>query len=279
MASFPRPHSPYFLVRVLKQIEKESKSKIGSIIIPDHLTFMQFNTQCGEIVDIGEGAAKYFPQAKVGQLMLFHHFVQAETKEDAKVNHLIHEDKDFHYYVVTAYEYAGKGNECYGVLDGDRIIPNKDYVFLEAEKPPVNDLPPDEAINQALKKTNSGLFLFDKWKESREDKEAKQNELKSQVESLAKSGTQKRHINQAITEKQWEMEALSKDMNIQTYLPYTVSYANDELSTWFDRPITCGAILGMLNFACGTTLNFNNRQYIVSKVKFIAYLYNSKKVA
>lgn len=277
--SIPKPHSPYFLIRVLKQKEKEAKERIGSVLIPETATFMAFNTQCGEIIAIGEKAAKYFPEAKIGHILLVHHFVQGMDADDAKTNHLIYDDADYNYYVVTCYEYNGKGNETYGVWDGKNIIPNKDYVFLEAEKPPVNDLPPDEAINQALKKTDSGLFLFDKWKESREDKEAKQNELKNQVESLAKSGTHKRHINQAIVEKQWEMEAISKEMNVQTYEPHTVAFANDELGKWFGRCKMAGETIGILNMACGTVMNFNGTSYIISKTKFVAYLYEQSKVA
>lgn len=272
--SLPRPHSPYFLVRVSKQKEKESKTKVGSILIPDNLTFMQFNTQCGEIVDIGEGAAKFFPEAKCGDILLMHHFCQANDENEARANHLIHDDENYNYYVVSAYEYGGKGNETYGVWDGEKIIPNKDYVFLEVEKPPVNDLPADELINQALKKTESSLLIFNEWKESREDKEAKQAELKLQVESLSKSGNDKLHIRQAILQKQWEMESLSREMNIKTYLPYTVAFANKSLSEWFDRDIEPGEILGILNMACATKVNFNGVEYIVAHTKFIAYLYD-----
>lgn len=279
MSSIPRPHSPYFLVRVSKQKEKESKQKVGSIIIPDNLTFMQFNTQVGEVVGIGEAAGKYFPEAEVGHWLLMHHFVQGMDANDARTNHLIHEDEDYNYYVVTVYACNGKDAEGYGVWDGEKIIPNKDYVFLFPEKPPVNDLPPDEAINQALKKSESGLFLFSKWRETREDKEAKQAELKKQVEELSKSGTNKIHIQQAIAGKQLEMDAISKDINVQTYAPYAVAFANPQLSEWFGRPITSGEVLGLLNIACGTGLTVNGVDYIVAKTKFIAYLYDKNQAA
>lgn len=279
MASLPRPHSPYFLVKVSKEKERTNKEKIGSIIIPQTLTFMAYNTQCGEIVGIGEGAAKYFPEAQVGHWLLMHHFVQGENVEDAKEDHLIFDDEQHNYYVVSAYEYAGKGSETYGVWDGEKIIPSKEYVFLEPEKAPVNDLPPDEAINQALQKTESGLFIFKEWKQSREDVEAKQKELKAEVENLAKSGTHKSHIQQGMKEKEMEMDKISKKMNMQKYLPYTVAFANDELPQWFDRPIEAGSVLGMLNMACGTVMTFNDKDYIIAKTKFIAYLFDQKKAA
>jgi len=279
MTALPRPHSPYFLIRVSKQDEIDKRTKIGSILIADTQTFMQYNTQCGEIVDTGKDAAKYFPEAKIGDTLLIHHFVQANDKNDAKENHLIHEDEKFNYYVVTAFEYGGKTNETYGVWDGEKIIPNKDYVFLKTEKNAIPGLPPDEAVNQALKKTETGLFVFNEWKESRESKEERQSELKRQAEELSKSGNNKLHIKQAIQIKEWEMEELSRDINKQTYLPYTVAYAHPQLSEWFDMEIKEGEVLGMFNMACGTIVNFMGTDFIVAKSKFIAYLYNKNKVA
>ncbi len=274
MANTPRPHTPFFLVRVSKQKEKESKSKIGSFILPETLTFMANNTQCGEIVDIGEGAAKYFPEAKVGHILMFHHFVQMNDENEARAEHLIHDDEEFNYYVVTAYGYNGKDCEAYGVWDGEKIIPNKDYVFLETEKPVNHDLPLDEAVNQNLKKSETGLFLFEQWKESREDKEEKQAELKRQVEELSKSGNHKLKTKQAILTKEWEMQAISNEINKQSYEPHTIAFANPELSEWFGRPTGAGDVLGMFNMAVGTTIKFEGVEYIVAKAKFIAYLYD-----
>jgi len=280
MTSIPRPHSPYFLVRVSKQKEKEARApKHGSIVIPETLTFMQYNTQCGEIVGIGDGAAKYFPEAQIGHILLMHHFCQANDENEARVNHLIHDDEEFNYYVVSAYSYNGKDCETYGVWDGEKIIPNKDYVILEKEIKDVSNLNwdrlTDEQVNKSLSVSNAGILMFKEWEESREQKEARQAELKKQTEELSKSGNNKLKTKQAILLKEWEMEAISRDINKQTYLPYKILYANKELSEWFDRPVGEGSIVGMLNFSTGTTINFNGTEIVVAKTKFIAYLYDN----
>lgn len=274
MTSIPRPLPPYFLIRVSKEAEKKSKSTIGSFILPETMAFMAHNTQWGEIVAIGDRAASYFPEAKVGHILIVHHFVQQGSEDEAREEHLIHWDEEYNYYIVTAYEYAGKANETYGVWDGEKIIPNKDYIFLETKKPKQSDLPPDEALNQSLKVTESGLLVFDEWEETREQKEEKQAELKRQTEELAKSGTNKLHVNQAILTNQWEAEAISIEVNKQEYKFYTVAAANKQLSEWFGRDVVSGDTMGLLNLAAQTTIGFNGETYIVSKTKFIGCLYD-----
>ena len=240
---------------------------------------MQYNLSSAEIVDISEKAAKHFPEAKVGHQLLMHHFVLDVNESSAREDHLVYQDDVHNYYVVTAYEHNGKGNECYGIWDGENIIPNKDFIFLESEKLPNSDLPPDEAINNALQKTETGLFLFKTWNETREDKEAKQAEIKRQVQELSKSGNDKPHIQQAIREKELEMENISRDINSKRYSYYTVAFANKEISEWFDRKVSAGDTLAILNIATQTTIKFMGKEYIVCKTKFIAALVNEQQIA
>lgn len=269
--NLPRPHSPYFLVRIAIQEQKDAKDKVGGIFIAPSQTFMMYNKQCGEILAIGEGAARYFPEARVGHTLIFHHAVEAANAQEAKSEHLIHWDEEYNYYVVSAYEYNGKNVEAYAVWDGENIIPNKDYVFLEIEKPEHSDLPADEVINQSLVSTESGLLLFKEWTDNRESKEAKMAEIKKEVEHLSKSGNHKKHIQEGILEKEKEMEKISGSINKQSYEPFSVAFANKELSEWFHRPIGKGSVLGILNIAAYTTVKFQETEYIVTKTRFVAY--------
>lgn len=275
----PKPFNPYFLVRTERTKEKEAKTKIGSLYVSEVESLMQYNLASAEIVDISEKAAAYFPEAKIGHQLLMHHFVLDVNEHEAREDHLIHQDETHNYYVVTAYEHNGKGTECYGVWDGEKIIPNKEFVFLDSEKAPNNDLPPEESINAALEKTSTGLFLFKEWQQSREDKEQKQASLKKEVESLSKSGTHKAHVQQAIREKEMEMGAIASDINRQKYQSYFVAFANKELSEWFDRSIIAGDRLAILNIAAQSKLKFMGQEYIVCKTKYIACIYEKQKAA
>lgn len=256
-----RPTAPHFIVKVSIQQEKQTKEKTGNLFIPQTATFMAFNTQCGEIVAIGEGAAEHFPEAKIGDTLLMHHFVQATDANKAKEEHLIYWDDEYHYYAVTAYEWSGKGNETYGVFDGEKIIPNKEYVFLVPK-----------VVNQSLVKRDSGVLVYDGWTESREEKEDKMNRLKSESQSLALSGTNKDHIRQGIAEKEREMGGISKNINKQEFKPFTLAYANQQLSEDFGTQLQTGDTLFVLNQACGTIITFNETEYIVSKTRFVGAL-------
>jgi hypothetical protein len=274
----PIPHSPYFLIKVLKHEEDARREKSGLLYVPSSEVLMQHNTQCGEIMNIGIYARKYFPEAKRGHTLLCHHFVQGNNKHEAREDHLVYETDTDNYYVVTAYEYNGKGVECYGVWDGEQIIPNKDFVFLVNEKVEAG-AGLQESLDSALEKSNTGLFLFKEWKESRESKESRQSELKLQVESLSKSGVNKPHIQQAIRDKEIEMENINRDINKQKYLSYTVAFANPQLSEWFGRPVVPGDNLAILNIAAQTTIKFMGIEYIVCKTNHIAGLVENKIAA
>jgi hypothetical protein len=277
--SLPKPFNPYFLVRTERVKEKESKTKIGSLYVSEVEALMQYNLASAEIVDISEKAAKYFPEAKIGHQLLMHHFVIDVNESASREDHLVHQDDIYNYYVVTAYEHHGKGVECYGVWDGEKIIPNKDFVFLVDEAISTPGAGLQEALDAALEKSQTGLFLFKEWKESREDKEQKQASLKMQVESLSKSGVKKSHIQQAIREKEMEMESIGKDINKQKYQSYSVVFANPELSEWFGRPICAGDTLAILNIAAQTKLKFMGKEYIVCKSKYIACLLETNLAA
>lgn len=265
-----RPMPPYILIRIARKQQEEKKGKIGSIIIPETQRFLMYNMQAGEIMAIGHKAAKFFPEMRVGQTLLCHHFVEAEGEESAREDHLIDQDDTYNYYVVTCFDFYRKGNETYGVWDGEKIIPNKEYIFLE---PPVKDDPksPDEYINSALSKTQSGLLVFSNWSESRESKTEKMQRLKAEIESLSKSGISQSHIKRGIEEKEAELNRMSLDVNSKSYHPYVIAAFNSQLKENFhpNADIAVGKIIYVLNIAAQTEIDFNDKKYIVAKTSYI----------
>lgn len=270
----PRPHTPYFLVKIKREEETHNKSKLGSIIIPDTLRFMAYNTQCGEIVSIGKGAAKHFPEAKVGHILLMHHFVQGESEQDAREDHLIHQDEVYNYYIVTAYEHYGKNVESYGVWDGEKIIPNKDYIFLEVKRPTMeSDIDLEElgkqigfVPNVAMSESEGGLIIFKEWEQSRESMEERQAYLKEHNEYLTRSNPEKEHISKALIENEKEMGSIAVRLNKKEYIPFKIAYRNKEL---------CNAnvtIAYMYNTAATTEIKFMDKTYIVAKSKYVGAL-------
>lgn len=267
MVNFPSPMPSYSLIRISREKELQRKQKIGSILIAETQTFMMYNVQAGEIVEIGAKAANYFPEAKVGDQLLCHHFVQGSNENEAREDHLIYQDETYNYYVVTCFDFHGKPNETYGIWDGDKIIPNKDYIFLEV---PTKDDPksPDEYINSAFQQTKSGILTFSNWTESRETKADKMQRLKSEIQELSKSGAQKPHIAQGIKVKEAELEQLSLNINTRSYQQYKVAAFNPDLKNHLPE-IEVGGSIYILNIAAQTEIDFMDKKYVVAKTSYI----------
>lgn len=263
-----QPAKPYFLIRIARQSQNQKKEKVGKIIIPETLRFMQYNLQCGEVVAIGEKANEYFPEVKIGYTLLVHHFVEGEGEQDAREDHLVDQDENFNYYVVSAYAFHRKNVETYAVWDGEKIIPNKDYIFLEPETV-VDPKSPDEYIESAIKKTETGLFVFNKWRENRETKTEKIKSLRQEIDSLSKSGVNKPHVITAIRNKEAEIELLSTQINKRLYKPCKIAAFNPELSSLFGHQIELNDEIWMLDSAIETIIEFNGRKYIAAKTQYI----------
>lgn len=268
-----KPSKNFFLVKCPISEEKERKDKIGSLYLNHRQIFMTRNLQYGEIVAIGSKAAEYFPEAQIGFTLLFHHYVQGKDIHESKENHLVDQDAAYNYYVVAAFPHNGKGYETYGVWTGTEFIPIKDFIFLEVEPPITNELSPDDYINQAIEQSDSGLFVFKEWKESREESTAKMRTIKQEVHNISK-GKKSHTVRHEIMRKEEEMAAMSAKINTDTYDPYTIVAINPETNEWFDRLATPGSTIYTLNKASQTTVEFKGKEYRMVPVKYIGFLLN-----
>ncbi len=268
-----KPMPPYFLIRISRETQRAKREKIGIIHISPKETFMVYNVQYGEIMAVGKKAAEYFPEAKIGHTLICHHFVQDTSDHEAKVNHLVHQDETYNYYVVTAYEVPGKKNETFGVWDGEKIIPNKDYVFLEPEKPAVKWGSNDEHINARTKKTKGGLLVFKDWKEDKETLIERMGKLKAEISSLCKTGVSNPIVRQMITAKEKELDELVIKVNLVQFEPYTVVAAPKILSEMFGMRILPGKEIYILSNAAEMGIEVMGKNYRIAKVdvKYIGY--------
>lgn len=271
-----QPSPPYFYIRIPKQEQTERKEKIGSIYIPPTHVFMGRGVQHGEIVAIGEDAHDTFPAAKVGDLLIVHHFCEGKEAEgtDDKKYH-IQSDERYNYYLVTCFSYNGRGNETYGVWNGKEVIPHPDYIFLEDDAP-VERLSPEELHLKGMQQKGS-LFLFNNWKESREEKTKKMQQLKFEVQELARTVKTDEYgreympdeVKMAIENKEQEMKVLGRDSQKKEFLPYKVAWPNETLSEAFDEEIKNGDTVYARNDASQTKIEFNKVSYRVVKINYI----------
>lgn len=245
---------------------------IGSIYLHPNFVYMTRGMQCGQIVAIGEIAGQTLPEARIGDTLLIHHFVESTEKQFC-----IYSDQYFHYYVVTCMSHNGQNNQTYAIYNGSKIIPHPDYIFLDCKQPQESNLNPDEYLAQQLKAQASGIFTFKEWTIDREGITKKIQSIKSQIDQLTKSRMTP-EIKEVIEGYEAEMNRLSKMMTKQRFELYTVIAGSprffDIVREQYDTPVGNGDKIYMLNIACETKMEFNKREFIVAKTQHFGAPYN-----
>ena len=121
-----RPNKQFFLVEIdLKKQKKKRESESG-IVIPAGYEYMKYYLQEAPILDIGEDAAKWFPEAKIGDTLVFHHTIE---DDDWRLVHFDTE-KEIEWRVVE-----GEENSVYGIKKQNEemhIIPSTPYLWCKA---------------------------------------------------------------------------------------------------------------------------------------------------
>lgn len=247
------PH--YFIVKIDKEKQKERKEKIGSLYVHTSHTFMQRNQQNGEIIAIGEVANKKFPEAKIGDILLFHHFVEGAEKEKSN---LIYSNETCNFYNVTASDFNGHRTEAYGIYVDGKIIPHPDFVFIEPEVKE-KEISAKEFIEQNTKQVGS-LILFTNWEETREDKEAKAARLTQEIKDASKAKILSENAKVGLLEKQQEAEKVTASISKQQYVPYKIA--------WINKKTELKNKVYALSLAAQTELDFNDRIYLIVNSKY-----------
>jgi hypothetical protein len=275
----------YFLVRIIKDVQTERKEKIGRIYLAPNYVWMTRNMQCGEIVSIGERAAAAFPEAEVGHVLLFHHFIE----EKGNSEFFVKEDDEYKYYAVPGVSIfiTQKGeekektpNRCFGIFDGERIITHKDYLFLKTAPPP-EKVSVDDFFEKKTKTTESGIIIFkEPERETHQQKVEKLAKIKAKIDELCKIGVgnyatdaiyrRKEPILMEIQRLEGERDRIVASLNKKKYLTYTVAACNPELTNEAGFEVGEDSTVYMYNLGCQTEIEFNAQTYIVAQSKFLA---------
>lgn len=255
----PLPH--YFIVKINKDTQSQRREKVGSLYLHFQEVFMQRNMQCGEIVAIGSEAKKIFPTAVAGDVVIFHHFVEGDSKK----SNLLYSDNEYNYYFVTISDYNGHRNETYGVFKDNKVIPHPDFIFIKSEVKEVKSYEnQDEYIEQNTEKVGS-LILFSNWSETREDKEAKASQLMIEIKNQTKSKNLTDSTKRALEIKQKEAEDITANLNRKEYKPYTLQYAHPSSNITEDKKMVYA-----LSLAAQTELEFGELKYNIINTRYCA---------
>lgn len=271
--ALPTPINPYFLVKIDKVKQQEKGQRVGRFYLPPSET-MENNLQCGEVVSISEKASKIFPEAKVGDLLILHHMVESMTLADSKEDHWVDEDDDYNYYVVTPIPHNGKGNEVYGLWDGEKIVMHPDFLLLEPEAVINGAKDVETFIEEAVEKSTGGLFIFKEWRESREEKTARLTERRLEVQRLGEKNELTPELQADIARREEEMTQISNEINEIAYKPYKIAACHPIVSEWFDRKVGAGDTIYCQSRAAQTKIEFMGKEYRSCPVAFIGYMLN-----
>lgn len=271
-----RPMPPYFYLRVPKIKQKERREKIGSLFLPPNFVWMKRNLQCGEILAIGVSAQKSFPEAKVGQIAIIYHGVEAQAygEERMRAGYYIDEDETYIYYLATGINHEGRRNEVYAVWNGKNIIVHKDYVFLEVPKDDTAEINLELQSNLAGEgllrpnmgfiKSSGGLILPKERKKSREELTIEMKENTDRIKQLSKTNRMNREVVEEIHKIERENNKLSAQINHKCYEPFIIAHCNKSFGS---KP---GTTAYCLNIAAQTIIEFMGKEFIVINSDYIA---------
>lgn len=238
------------------------------IVLPPSSIDFQFNLQFGEILYIGDIANKQFPEANVGDILLFHHAVEGKprTEGDTMYNdhHLLEtlENGDEIRIVNFAHELFGVWK-----METGSIVPYKNFIFCS------------QHIRKSSFQMSNGIWLPDAWEETAEDLQYKIDKLKEEKEVVAaatilKERTteanykRKEEIGKRLRDIQRESLALTQQMNQKKLVELTVLYINPITVAELAEDIKPGSIV-ISEYTLLYPLDIHGMQYTLLRKDYV----------
>jgi len=254
-----RPNRQFFLVEIdLKKQKKKMESIEGtSLVAPTGYEYMKYYLQAAPIIAIGEDAAKWFPEAKVGDILIFHHTVEDDDWR------LVHFDveKEIEWRVVE-----GEENSVFGIqklIEGIPIIPSKPYLWCKTI-PLVTD--------DGWKKI-AGVYLPEESLRSEDAMRLRIEDIEHQIEFV--SGGQ--NAGQIITELKKEQAVLTHLLNRKYLHELELVNIHQETSKRMDGVEKGDHVFveGWINFK-GYPLSVDGQEYLLCRKQFVAMALKKK---
>lgn len=232
--------SPYILVKVPKSVEIEKREKDGVLYLHPSFVWMTKNTQYGIIESISPTAKEEFPTAKKDDILIIHHFTQgSHSVKENKKKFLVKEDDEYNYYNVTSKEWKGQNTQSYGVWDGEKITPHKEYIFLKKET-----------------ENQQG------WYETEDETIERLAVIKAKIMNLTRTKLTPEIITE-VQAREKEMYNINQRLQQKEFIIRTVEYCHPE--SGFKN----GQDIYILNKASNLVIDFKGKEYIVSETRYI----------
>lgn len=242
------------------------------IVLPPHTIDFQYNLQIGEIISIGTIAGKEFPDALVGDILIFHHAVEHKprTEGDTLYNdfHLIDTDPEGNEYRIVNY-----ATELFGVLKlADAVIvPYKKFIFCHKS-----------IAKSSMQKNKNGIWLPDAWEVTIEQQQEQIDELTAEITEIMSSSVmneqrteqnykKKEEIEKRVREVMAERAAISRKMNQKKLVELTVVFINPLTSEEVGTDINAGDKL-LAEYNTLYPLDIYGQQYTLLRKDYIEAL-------
>lgn len=206
-----RPANDKFFIRIdhAEQVKRRELIPNTGIIMADTYLDLKYNLQAAPIIAIGKDAKEFFPEAEIGDILIFHHIVEHEDG-----GRTIDKNDDYSILYVNA-----NSEDIFGIqkIDTLEIIPCREWIWTSIKQ--------DQTIsaieNGSLVSVN--LYQFEGY--IRSEIERKQEDIKNWSDSMITP-----MIKEKIRQTQMEMGELNKELNKARAKECIIDYIHPETS-------------------------------------------------
>lgn len=232
----------YFLTEIDKQAQAKAKEVLPGIKVADTMALMKYYLQHGHILQIGDLAKESFPEAEVGDTLIFRHTVEdddwREIYKDDKVSHRLVENDNY---------------DIMGIQKPDgTIIPQKKHLFCKS------------IAASGKWELKNGLYTFHGADfDTAEDFRAKLDKLDDEVKFLAESSG---NVGPKIEQIKKEQMMITKMLNKRKIKKVELLYIHPETRQEFDNIQDHDIIVfeGWIDYD-GYPLQFKGVEYLIIK--------------
>jgi len=222
-----RPNKQFFLIEINAQEQEDRKILIPGtdIKIPDTVADFKYYLQAAPIIAMGINAEKYFPEARIGDYLIFHHTIEFDEwrllneRVTTGLPPSLADKKDIYLQIIV----EASIDDVFGIQKADtlEIIPSHEQVWCEEMKEPTS-FELEITVEDGTK--NSILaFVTDTEGTLR----SRIEELQSQSEFLGRHG---KFNHEKMMELKKEQESITKELNKSRAWPLKVAYINNVTS-------------------------------------------------
>lgn len=229
-----RPNKQYFIVEINLQEQEDRKILIPGteIKIADTAQDFKYYLQMAPIIAIGEMAAKYMPEAEIGDYLIFHHVVEFDEwrlinrRVTSNLPYNIAEKKDVYLQILVKADI----DDVFGIQKANtlEIIPSHEHVWCEELKEQ-SSFEVEVIAEDGTKKTILALAT-----DNEESLRLRLEELQKQAEFLATGSMQNK---EQMMKLKTEQESITRELNKPRAQPLKISHINKATADRLDAKV------------------------------------------